>query len=390
MIPFEQAYETVLSQDWKGIIERVPFMESINRILAEDIYSDLDMPPFDKSAMDGYACRKADLHMPLSVIETIPAGKVPLLTVTQGKCSKIMTGAMIPRGCDTVILVEDTGTTNDGKVLFKKDRSAGNICLKGEDLKNGELVLSRGIRITPPQIAVMASVGATQPLVSRQPRVGVIATGNELTEPDVFPAEGMIRNSNAWQILAQLEQLNVPGKYYGIALDTRESLKKIIAAALTRNDVILLSGGVSMGDFDFVPEVFQQSGIEILFKSIAIQPGKPTIFGRKGKHFVFGLPGNPVSSFVLFEILVKPFLLKLMGCQEPAAEIILPMGKALSRKSSLRKVMLPVNILHGEIFPAEYHGSAHIHAYTAAHGIIALEPGTTEIKKGEPLHVRLL
>ncbi len=390
MILFEEAYETVLSQECKGMTEKVPFMDSLNRILAEDIYSDMDMPPFDKSAVDGYACRRNDLHMPLCVIETITAGKIPILTVTEGKCSKIMTGSMIPKGCDTVIMVEDTETNIHGKVVFTKGRTSANICLKSEDLKKGQLVLSRGYRITPAQIAVMASVGITHPLVSCRPRVGVIATGNELTEPDTFPREAMIRNSNAWQILAQLEQLNVPGKYYGIALDTKESLKQIMEMAMKENDVLLLSGGVSMGDFDFVPEIFQQSGLDILFNSIAIQPGKPTVFGRKGDQFVFGLPGNPVSSFVLFEILIRPFLLKLMGYISSSPEVILPMGVPYCRKKSVRKAMIPVRLIHGEIFPLEYHGSAHIHAYTSAHGIIALEPGITEIQKGEQLHVRLL
>ena len=390
MILFEEAYETVLSQEWKGMTEKVPFMASLNRILAEDIYSDMDLPPFDKSAVDGYACRKNDLLIPLSVIETIPAGKVPILPITQGKCSKIMTGSMIPRGCDTVIMVEDTETSSEGKILFTKERSAANICLKGEDLKKGQLVLSRGYRITPAQIAVLASVGITHPLVSCRPRVGVIATGNELTEPDTFPTQAMIRNSNAWQILAQLEQLNIPGKYYGIALDTKESLKQIMEMAMKENDVLLLSGGVSMGDFDFVPEIFQQSGMDILFKSIAIQPGKPTVFGRKGDQFVFGLPGNPVSSFVLFEILIRPFLLKLMGYISSPPEVILPMGVSYCRKKSVRKAMIPVSLIHGEIFPLEYHGSAHIHAYSSAQGIIAIEPGVTEIQKGEHLHVRLL
>lgn len=390
MIPFEEAYKTVLSQDWERKTEKVTLMGSLNRTLAEDVYSDMDMPPFDKSAVDGYACRKADLEKPLSVIETIPAGKVPLLPLTEGECSKIMTGAMIPMGCDTVIMIEDTETNRDKKVIFTKERTAANICQKGEDIKKGELVLARGSHITPPMIAVMASAGIVNPRVSVRPRVGVIATGNELNEPDVFPAEGMIRNSNAWQIIAQLEQLNIFGKYYGIAHDTRESLQKIIGNALEENDVIILSGGVSMGDFDFVPEVFEECGIVILFKSIAIQPGKPTVFGRKENQFVFGLPGNPVSSFVLFEILVHPFLMKLMGSTSSSADVILPMGTSYNRKKSVRKSLLPVNIIRGEIFPLEYHGSAHIHAYTSAHGIIAIEQGTTEIKKGERLHVRLL
>jgi molybdopterin molybdotransferase len=153
---------------------------------------------------------------------------------------------------------------------------------------------------------------------------------------------------------------------------------------------VLLTGGVSMGDFDYVPEAMEKLEIEILFKSIAIQPGRPTVFGKRGNQFIFGLPGNPVSSFVLFEVLVKPFLLKMMGCREEAAILHLPLGKAFKRKNAERKSLIPVRIENGNAFPVEYHGSAHINAYSRSQGILILEIGKTELKEGEIADVRSL
>jgi len=233
-------------------------------------------------------------------------------------------------------------------------------------------------------------MGIANPGVAAMPRVGIIATGDELVEPSQIPVQAQIRNSNGWQLEAQVMELPALPVYLGIARDNGDDLTRIIGEALEKNDVILLTGGVSMGDYDYVPGVLRQSGIRLFFEKIAIQPGKPTVFGRKGNTFVFGLPGNPVSSFVLFEMLVKPFLFHMMGHRYAPAGLILPMGQAYSRKKSSRKSMVPVVIKDGLVFPVDYHGSAHIHAYTKADAILAMEIGTTEIQKGEQVHVRPL
>ncbi|MFH1297338.1 MAG: molybdopterin molybdotransferase MoeA, partial [Bacteroidota bacterium] len=238
--------------------------------------------------------------------------------------------------------------------------------------------------------AVLASVGAVSPMVYKQPKVSVISTGDELVEPGGLPAPAMIRNSNSSQLMAQVEQIHLKAMDLGISGDAKEELQQKIQEGLARSDVVIVSGGVSMGEYDYVPAVMQKSGVEILFKSIAIQPGRPTVFGRKRDKFTFGLPGNPVSSFVLFELLVKPFLFKWMGHDYRAPSTRLPMGKTYTREKSFRKSILPVTIREHRVYPVDYHGSAHIHAYIHADGMVAIEPGVTKLNKGEAVDVRLL
>jgi molybdopterin molybdotransferase len=393
MVSFEEAINTVLSQHFRLDSERVVLSESLGRILAEDVFSDMDMPPFDKSAVDGFACMLENLSinsMTLEIIETIPAGTVPQNAILPGQCSKIMTGAMVPSGATCVIMVEDSEKAGEHQVKVTPVNTGNNICYRGEDIRNGDLVLPKGIQITPAHIAVLASVGAVTPLVTKLPAIAIISTGDELVEPAITPAPAQIRNSNAMQMEAQIRTVPAIPAYYGIVSDEGPELRKIIDLALSENDVVLLTGGVSMGDFDFVPGVMQDAGIEILFKSIAIQPGKPTVFGRRNNTFIFGLPGNPVSSFVLFELMVKPFLRRMMGCTTEPVEFRLPIGVDFTRRKSARKSMIPVIIREGAVFPVEYHGSAHINAYSVANGIMSVEIGTTIIKKGELVYVRPL
>jgi molybdopterin molybdotransferase len=388
MISFEQAYKTVMDQALPLPSERVQMLDALGRVLAEDILADMDMPPFVKAAVDGYACRFEDMHSPMEVIEIIAAGKVPVKRIEQGKCSKIMTGAMLPEGADGVVMVEDTEDYMDNQIRFLKKESNKNICYKGEDIKTGDTLIDRGTLIKPQHIAVLATTGTVNPLVYRQVRVGIFSTGDELVEPGSKPGPARIRNSNAFQLFSQVRTASAIPAYFGIAKDEPGHLLEKINQTLENNDIALLTGGVSMGDFDFVPQVLQDAGIEIIFKSVAVQPGRPTVFGRKKDRFIFGLPGNPVSSFVLFEILVKPFIMRLMGCSYVHPLLILPMGVNFQRKQSIRKSLIPVRILDGHLFPIEYHGSAHINAYTSADGIIALEPGETLLKKGDAVSVR--
>ena len=400
MVLFEDALKTVLSQEYIFDCERVGLSCSLGRILAEEIFSDMDMPPFDKSAVDGYACHSADVAIPdkfgtenfvsLQIVETIPAGTFPQKVILPGQCSKIMTGAMVPSGADCVIMVEDTEPAGDDSVKVKTGSTSKNICYQGENVNTGDLILPKGTLITPANMAVLASVGGVNPLVAKLPRVGIISTGDELVEPGITPGIAQIRNSNAIQLEAQVHTVPAQPTYYGIVSDETRALREVIDRSLANNDVVLLTGGVSMGDFDFVPAVMEEAGIEILFKSVAIQPGKPTVFGRRNQTFIFGLPGNPVSSFVLFEMMVRPFLHRMMGYNKEPMELMLPMGIDYSRRKSVRKSMIPVIISDGVVFPAEYHGSAHINAYSVANGIMLLEIGTTIVNKGEQVYVRPL
>jgi molybdopterin molybdotransferase len=388
MITFEEAYDIVMKYAELVQEEKVGMQESLGRVLSEDIRSDMDMPPFDKSAVDGFACRVIDLGRDLEIIETIPAGKLPAFAIGEGKCSRIMTGAMLPEASDCVVMVEDTEILGNGFVRIRGEQESKNICFKGKDIKDGELVLSAGTLIRAPHIAVLAATGKVFPHVYKKIRVGIMSTGDELVEPMHIPAPSKIRNTNAYQLIAQVAEAGAHANYEGIAQDTESYLSAMMTDALDRNDVVLLTGGVSMGEFDYVPRVMERLGIEILFKSVAIQPGRPTVFGRRGEQFIFGLPGNPVSSFVLFEILVKPFLQKKMGHYKKPEFLQLPLGTAITRTNKLRKSLIPVRIENGMVFPVEYHGSAHINAYTKAQGLITFEIGETIFEKGVIKNVR--
>jgi len=389
MIKFEEALKIVSSVDFMLETERVDFIHSLNRVLAEDIRSDIKMPPFDKSAVDGYACRKADLTKELEVIEVVKAGQVPQKQVGGKQCSKIMTGAPVPVGADSVIMVEDVEETGENLIKYLKDDVKDNICYIGEDLSEGEMVITKGTLIHPQHIAVMATAGATKPLVYKQVRVAVISTGDELVEPEKKPALSQIRNSNAYQLIAQAEKMGALTEYIGTAKDTETSTREMLSKAFENKDVVLLTGGVSMGDFDFVPQVLNELGVDLKFKSIAVQPGRPTVFGVKEKQFIFGLPGNPVSSFVQFELLVKPLIYSLSGYNYEPLRIRLPMGQEYSRKKSGRLSWLPVRIdKNGEVIPLNYHGSAHINALTNADGLISVPIGQTVLKKGDIVDVR--
>jgi molybdopterin molybdotransferase len=349
------------------------------------------MPPFDKSAMDGYACRRQDLPGPLRVVETIPAGSSPTLPIGPGECAKIMTGAMIPNGADCVIMVEYTELGSDDRVLFTRTETLANICRQAEDIREGDLVLKRGAKIAAQHVAVLATVGCVSPLVSCRPRVGVIATGDELVEPRVKPGPSQIRTSNSYQICAHLETTGSLATYYGIVRDTEEAIDSALKKAIMENDVVVLSGGVSMGDFDLVPGVMTRNGIDILFDSIAMKPGKPTTFGVGESTYCFGLPGNPVSTFVQCEILVKPFLYALMGHDYRPSYSVLPLESDFRRKRADREAWIPVAVTDGgAVRVGDYHGSAHINSLCEADGFIVVPTHTTLIEKDTLVRVRSL
>jgi molybdopterin molybdotransferase len=389
IITFEEAYEIVMNSVFRTGSETVPFTDSLSRILAEDIPSDIDMPPFNRSAVDGYACHKTDIYNNLEVVEIIPAGKEPVKSVGKNKCSKIMTGAMVPDGCDMVFMVEDSENLPSEKVRFTGKYPKTNISFKAEDVKTGDLVLRHYKLINPQDIAVMASVGHTNVSVKKMPQVGILSTGDEIVEPSEIPAISHIRNSNAYQLLAQVRRAGGIGRYYGIAPDVESVTFEIIRKAINENDIVILSGGVSMGDFDFVPSVLSRAGVKILFDQVNVQPGKPTIFGVHQKSLVFGLPGNPVSSFIQFETLVRPLISKMMGYDWKPTEHKLPMAVRFERKSPVRMGWIPVIITENmEVMPVDFHGSAHISALPYADGIFAVKAGTKTVDKGEIVSVR--
>ncbi|MBK6345755.1 MAG: molybdopterin molybdotransferase MoeA [Bacteroidales bacterium] len=391
MITFEEALALVDNVDVKPVAVQAALDKVVGRVLAEDVFSDVDMPPFNKSAVDGYACRRSELPGPFTMLETIPAGVLPNRTVAQGQCSKIMTGAMVPEGADTVIMVEYTEILPDGRIRFLSEKTSSNIAWQAEDVKAGQMVLHQGTLLRPHHIAILAAIGCGEPLVYKLPVIGVISTGDELVEPWEKPAPGQIRNSNSHQLMAQASEIGLPVEYFGIAPDTPEGTRDMILKGFSKSDILLLTGGVSMGDFDFVPGIMKELGIDIKFKSIAVQPGRPTIFGIRGDQFMFGLPGNPVSSYVQFELLVKQLAYRMMGHRWSPRIVKLPMASEYIRRKADRKSFMPVRInSEGKIEPLEYHGSAHIHAYEGADGIMSIEIGETHIPAGDLRDVRQL
>ena len=388
MIKFHEALNLVLGSAFRLDPEKTDLIGSAGRILAEDVIADNDMPPFNRSAVDGIACRKADLDSILEVLEVLPAGKVPSREIGPGQCTRIMTGGMVPQGADCVIMIEDTVMEGDHKVRFTGNKVKTNIAFRAEDVRKGDVVIKAGTLIKPQHIAVMAAVGWIKPSVYKKPVVGIISTGDEIVEPDITPGISQIRNSNAWQLIAQATRAGGIPEYFGIVGDDREATSQVIRKSLERCDLVILTGGVSMGDFDFVPEVFRQLNIHLIFESVAIQPGRPTVFGMAEKKRIFGLPGNPVSSFVVFELLVRPLLNKMMGSGVPYIGLKLPMGKSHERKSQSRMQWMPVKIQDGQVFPLEFHGSAHIHSLVEAGALAAIPIGVTRLEKGEIVDVR--
>jgi len=389
MITFEEAYSIVMESGCKTRSETIPFNTASQRILDEDIMSDIDMPPFNRSAVDGYACHKADIDKDLEIVEIIAAGKEPLHKVGKDQCSKIMTGAIVPEGCDMVVMIEQSAVLQNGKIRLSLTDPKSNISLKAEDVRRGDIVLKKGKLIQPQDIAIMASVGHTAVFVKKKPVVGIISTGDELINPSGYPRISQIRNSNAYQLVAQVERAGGIGIDYGIAPDNEKITQEIIEKAIIKSDIVIITGGVSLGDFDFVPLVLEQIGVKILFDKVNVQPGKPTTYGIHSNAVVFGLPGNPVSSFIQFEMLVRPLINRMMDYNWIPVENKLPLATDYERKSAFRKGLIPVYINNvKEVVPAEFHGSAHLAALSNAEGIIVLNPGIKSLKKGEIVSVR--
>ena len=300
MITLEQAIGIAFSKAQSLETETINFIHSSGRILAQNVFADSDMPPFNKSAMDGYACRREDLGKELSVVELIQAGKMPMQVIGSGQCSKIMTGAQVPEGADTVFMVEYSEEITPAKVRFTGEKTNSNICRKGEDLKEGDLVISSGTMLKPQHVAMLASVGCIAPLVYKKPVVGIISTGSELVNAEEQPTRSQIRNSNGPQLYAQAVKYGFPANYYGIVPDDKQQTYQIIQKSVEENQVTILSGGVSVGDFDFVPEVIRELGFEIHFSKVSIKPGQHTTFASKGKQIYRWITGK--SGFIVYAV----------------------------------------------------------------------------------------
>ena len=315
MLPVEKAREIILSQIRPVPAEKVMITEMLGRFLAEDIVSGIDIPPGDNSAMDGYAIKRDDItgeDTNLKIAYTLAAGNVPRSTLTHGEAVRIMTGALIPPGADTVVKREDTIESNDTVVINKIPAKGENIRFAGEDIKKGEVVLKKGTRMGPAQIGILASVKRSAAYCAQRPLVAVLATGDEVIDIDDEASYGKIISSNSYTLMSLVRETGAIPIYLGISKDNREDLEYKLSAAY-RADLILTSGGVSMGDYDLVKDVMQSGGNRMEFWKVEMKPGKPLAFGEILGIPAIGLPGNPVSSMVSFYQFARPAILKMMG-----------------------------------------------------------------------------
>jgi len=323
MIEFEEARALVLSALKTRPPESVLLAEALGRTLAKDIKARESIPPFTKATMDGYAVRAEDIRaagkdaaVELEVLEDLPAGRVSRKSVGRGQAVRIMTGAPLPKGADAVVMVEDTQKSGGRVQIRRAVRPADNTGQAGEDLKKGELVLERGAVIGPAETGLLAAAGLARVRVVRRPKLSVIATGDEIVEPGQRKAAGQIRNSNGPALLALALRTGADAKYLGIARDRSSSLRAKLARAKGA-DILVLTGGVSVGDYDLVRDELRTAGVKPVFWQVRIKPGKPVFFGRRGSQLVFGLPGNPASAMVTFLLFVQPAIERLLGRKKP-------------------------------------------------------------------------
>lgn len=289
---------------------------ALGLVVAEDVAADVDSPPHNKAMMDGYAIRSADLpdgRATLTVVEEITAGRTPTRALQPGEAARIMTGAPLPANADAVVMIERTKMLDRRVVIEDKPPQPDqNVFRRGREMRKGETVIATGSVLRPQEFGVLATLGRSSARVIPAPSVAILATGDELVEPELVPGPGQIRNSNGPMLLAQVARAGGMPHYLGIARDTLDSLKALIHEGL-QADVLLLSGGVSAGKLDLVPGVLQEAGVVAHFHKVEMKPGKPVFFGMHGSTLVFGLPGNSVSAFVCFELFVRPALRKLRG-----------------------------------------------------------------------------
>ena len=395
MITTEQAIKIIRDSVPSLGTEVIEYTDALTRVLAENIFSDSDFPPFNRSSVDGYACKNVDLNKPLRVIEEIPAGKSPSKAITAGECAKIMTGAELPEGADIVIMKEDVISLNNYTIRYtgKGPAYAGsNFSIKGSDLKTGDLIIREGLIIRPDHIAVLAGVGKIRVKVYKKPSVALITTGSEVIDPEFSPlTKAFIRNSNGPQLKVQLIKIGLKADDSGIVKDDYEEIKYRIINTLEDHDLIIISGGVSVGDYDFVPKILEELGFSFLFRKISSKPGKHTILAKKENRYIFCLPGNPVSSFIQFEVLGKPLIYKLMGTDFKPVRFSVKLSEDYIRLYSDRSEIIPVRINEegkAELLP--YHGSAHIQALAYADALMEIPLGVSEINQGEKVYVRPL
>ncbi len=406
MVTFEEAQEILLQKAPGGsAVDEMPIVEAVGYVLAERIEADIEMPRFDKAAMDGFAFRhqpEAERE-PLRITRTIAAGDAPGAEIAAGECMRIMTGAPVPEGADTVIPVEDTSLVDaDGRqvegetewVRFHAlpDRGA-HIAVRGEDVARGDVLLQPGHLLKHQSVSILASIGRATVRVFAGPSIAFAATGEELIEPGAPLAPGKIYNANASALWSQILGAKGRPHYLGVIRDNVHDLRRTIATGL-EHDMLILSGGVSMGRFDFVPDVLEELGVQLHFHRLLVKPGRPTIFGTRGNTLVFGLPGNPISTLYAFDQYVAPAVRVFRHHPRPRAVRYRGELTETVRKPSGRMLLQPCRCeWDGEQYlltPLRTHGSADIFAIAEADALALIPAGIEEVERGKIVAFRRL
>jgi len=384
--------------------EKVPLAAALGRHMPRPIAATMDQPPFDKSAMDGFAVGLPLAESNIAAAErrvwevagTVAAGTAIDRSPGPGSLLRVMTGAPLPPGTGFVQRVEYTAPVEgrEDALTFDRPETSDNIIRRGENLRAGATLLGPR-RLGPADIGILASSGVALVEVARRPLVGVLSTGDELVPAGGILGPASIYDSNGPQLAAQIRDAGAGAQLYGIVRDEETALRTALERALSECDVVVLSGGVSMGDFDYVPATLEALGVRRVFHKIAMRPGKPTWFGLRGSTAVFGLPGNPLSTFVNFQVLLGPHLGARMGVESRPLVLSLPLGAELSRKGVDRVEFLPVRLERGGggptvAIPLEYRGSSMLSVLAEAEGLARLEIGVGLVPKGDKVDVRLL
>jgi molybdopterin molybdotransferase len=397
LISVERAREIVVANLPPRRAEEIALENGLGRILAQEISADADVPPFDRCAMDGYALRAADvLRTPvrLTVIGEVRAGCSPTQPVGPGEAMAIFTGAPVPEGADAVQMVEQTRRNGGSEVTILKPVKPGeNITPAGHEAAAGERILESGRLIGAAELAVLATFGCSRVRVWARPRVALLGTGDELVDVSQTPGPGQIRNSNRFSLTGQLANLGIVAEYVGTARDEEGHLRELIAEGLSR-DVLILTGGVSMGDYDLVKGVLGDQGLTIHFTRVAMKPGKPTVFATRPGGLIFGLPGNPVSTFISFENFVRPAVGRLSGMLRP--ELPRVRGRLLQemKQTPGRTAFLPawVSMVDGawEIDPLRWRGSGDIIGFSRSNAAVVFPADRDRMARGEIVEAMLL
>jgi len=392
LLPLEQAFALVHSAlgGRRVEVETLPVREAHGRVLAADQCSRLDLPPFDKSAVDGYAILDGDVRDEYQLTATVAAGQPGGVELLPGTTVKVMTGAPVLAGAGKVVMVEHAEEV-DGRMRIIKKSAAHNICRRAEDMAEGREVLKAGRRLGALEIANLIGCGVTEVPVARRVRLAIISTGDEIVDNPLELRPGRIMNTNGPLLAGLATEYNLEVASRAHVGDDREETKQALKLALDTADIVVLSGGVSAGDFDFVPAVVSELCLTTHFERLAVKPGKPTLFATGDGSVLFGLPGNPVAVFLMFHLFVLRAALHLSGVSLKLRELSLPLAADFRRRSHGRASYEPCRITaDGKALPVEYHGSAHLAALLQADGCFVVPVGIEAITAGERVVVLLL